>query len=64
MTPAQAKQLAAAKGYEFYWNRSLQLYACYDAVRETEASYHTRASLEPMTAEKFDAVYLSDEGAR
>lgn len=63
MTPAQARRLALAAGFRFYWEAGMKSWACYPQDLSIEATYHTRWTLKPMTAEQFKSIYLSRERA-
>lgn len=57
-TPQKAKKLAEARGYYFYFDRDLWMWACYPTDDSAEASYHTASHLAAITAERFEEFYL------
>ncbi len=62
MTPAQAKKLAEAAGFEFYYSREPEVRAWVmypdDDHEYREANYFTAAVLRGITPEQFAEVYL------
>lgn len=60
MNPTEAKNLANANGYEFYWSRQEQAYTCYPKdLSVQDNSFHVKSQLARMTAETFKRCYLS-----